>query len=37
MTAAERRGMSGLGEEERYPQYSEYFAYIDDYLANYDA
>ena len=24
-------------KEERYPQYSEYFAYIDDYLANYDA
>lgn len=24
-------------KEERYPQYSEYFAYIDDYLANYEA
>ena len=31
-----KAGVDAL-KEERYPQYSEYFAWIDDYIANYDA
>ena len=31
-----KAGVDAL-KEERYPEYSEYFAWIDDYIANYDA